>query len=574
MRTFFILAALWCCASICSAATVTLVKRQDATHDVPASASEVAAVVGSANALTMGSNGSGAGSIVLQGLTSGSCTLAVASAAGTSTRFQLPTTNGTAGYVLRTDGAGNTSWVAAGAGVGTVTSVATSGGLTGGPITGTGTISIAAGGIENSMVNASAAIAGTKINPDFGAQSIAGGSLDVLGGTVACDGLSAVFGASFGLSPTATGYVTFNGITSGAVTQKCADVAGAWTWTMPTSGGTNHYVLETNGSGVSQWVALSAANITAGTLGVARGGTGLASGTSGGLLYFSGSTTIASSGALTSGALMVGGGAGSAPTASTVPATGVLTFLGTPTSANLAAAVTNETGSGALVFATSPTLVTPVLGVPSSGTLTSCTGLPVSTGISGLGTGVATALAVNTGTAGAFQVNNASGASLTALNATQLTSGTIPSARFPAGTMITFAKATLAPGGGDTSTTSSTYVTSGLAVTLTVKSATSFVRILVSGGIPQSSGAFMYVTIKRGTTDVAPGVYGLEGFGNNAGNGYRGAHSIIYTDSPGATGATTYTVYFRNDDNVTTVYYNRDAAGGNPCVITAEEIAQ
>jgi len=41
----------------------------------------------------------------------------------------------------------------------------------------------------------------------------------------------------------------------------------------------------------------------------------------------------------------------------------------------------------------SPTLTTPVLGTPSSGTLTNCTGLPVSTGISGLGTGVATFLA-------------------------------------------------------------------------------------------------------------------------------------------------------------------------------------
>jgi len=45
------------------------------------------------------------------------------------------------------------------------------------------------------------------------------------------------------------------------------------------------------------------------------------------------------------------------------------------------------------VFATSPTLVTPALGTPSSGTLTSCTGLPISTGVSGLGTGVATFLA-------------------------------------------------------------------------------------------------------------------------------------------------------------------------------------
>lgn len=52
---------------------------------------------------------------------------------------------------------------------------------------------------------------------------------------------------------------------------------------------------------------------------------------------------------------------------------GVATWLGTPSSSNLAAAVTDETGSGALVFATSPTLVTPVLGTPTSGTLSNCT---------------------------------------------------------------------------------------------------------------------------------------------------------------------------------------------------------
>jgi hypothetical protein len=46
--------------------------------------------------------------------------------------------------------------------------------------------------------------------------------------------------------------------------------------------------------------------------------------------------------------------------------TGVATFLATPSSANLATAVTGETGSGALVFATTPTLVTPVLGVATA----------------------------------------------------------------------------------------------------------------------------------------------------------------------------------------------------------------
>lgn len=72
--------------------------------------------------------------------------------------------------------------------------------------------------------------------------------------------------------------------------------------------------------------------------------------------------------------------------------TGVATFLGTPSSANLATALTDKTGTGVNVFATSPTLVTPLLGTPTSGTLTNCTGLPVSTGISGLGTNVATFL--------------------------------------------------------------------------------------------------------------------------------------------------------------------------------------
>ena len=48
---------------------------------------------------------------------------------------------------------------------------------------------------------------------------------------------------------------------------------------------------------------------------------------------------------------------------------GVVTWMQTPSSANLAAAVTDETGSGSLVFATSPTLVTPTLGVATATSL-------------------------------------------------------------------------------------------------------------------------------------------------------------------------------------------------------------
>jgi hypothetical protein len=63
--------------------------------------------------------------------------------------------------------------------------------------------------------------------------------------------------------------------------------------------------------------------------------------------------------------------------------TGIATFLATPSSANLAAAVTDETGTGTLVFTNSPTLVTPALGTPTNLTLTNATGLPLATGVTG-----------------------------------------------------------------------------------------------------------------------------------------------------------------------------------------------
>jgi hypothetical protein len=61
--------------------------------------------------------------------------------------------------------------------------------------------------------------------------------------------------------------------------------------------------------------------------------------------------------------------------AETVYAAGVQTWLANPNSANLRAAVTDETGTGSLVFATSPTLVTPALGTPSALVGTNITGI-------------------------------------------------------------------------------------------------------------------------------------------------------------------------------------------------------
>jgi len=72
---------------------------------------------------------------------------------------------------------------------------------------------------------------------------------------------------------------------------------------------------------------------------------------------------------------------------------GAVSVTSTGTQLNYLNAATGVTGTGSVVMANSPTLVTPALGTPSALILTNATGLPVATGISGLGTGVATALA-------------------------------------------------------------------------------------------------------------------------------------------------------------------------------------
>lgn len=103
-------------------------------------------------------------------------------------------------------------------------------------------------------------------------------------------------------------------------------------------------------------VATDDASKISGILAVANGGTGLSSGTSGGVPYFSGSTTMASSAALAANALVVGGGAGAAP-ATVTTGTGVVTALGV----NTGTAGSFVVNGGAL-------------GTPSSGTVTNLTG--------------------------------------------------------------------------------------------------------------------------------------------------------------------------------------------------------
>jgi hypothetical protein len=159
-----------------------------------------------------------------------------------------------------------------------------------------------------------------------------------------------------------------------------------------------------------------------------------------------------------------------------------------------------------------PVLFNGALGTPSSGTLTSATGLPVSTGISGLGTGVATALAVNVGSAGAFVTFNGAlgtpssgtGTNITGITAAHVVAGSFGTGAYTMDTKLTVPQVintantvTVTSNAGTVPVTSKiNNFTNSSAATMAITMATSgavdgqlcIVRIYDASGVAQTIG--------------------------------------------------------------------------------------
>jgi len=186
-----------------------------------------------------------------------------------------------------------------------------------------------------------------------------------------------------------------NGGTNGTATPTANGITyGTGTTIAYTAAGTTGQVLQANTSGVPTWGATYAGTVTSvsftgGIITVATATTTPAftvAGTSGGIPYFSSTSTWATSALLAANALMIGGGAGVAPSPTTT-GTGFVTALGV-----------NTGSSGAFVVNGG------ALGTPSSGTVTNLTGtasinINGTVGATSTNTGAFTTVAATTVTA-------------------------------------------------------------------------------------------------------------------------------------------------------------------------------
>jgi hypothetical protein len=182
---------------------------------------------------------------------------------------------------------------------------------------------------------------------------------------------------------------------------------------------------------------------------VAGGGTGAATLGDAGVLIGNGTGAVQVTSAGTAGQVLMSNGTGVDPTFQTASGTGdalvanPLSQFAATTSAQLAGVISDETGTGAAVFGTSPTFTTPALGTPSALVLTNATGLPATA----VGNGLTDAQVSDTLTASLF---TGSGSSTTAVDlATAEVAGDLPLANVALVAQNTIAGRAIAAGTGD-----------------------------------------------------------------------------------------------------------------------------